>query len=117
MGSARNSSLSFKSKFIAGAWDYLHVIEKSPQDKQSLIVLRRSSATTEQNIPGGRMVPSVAIATDEEGGEEAEQHEGVGIRFNKSRVDRVNKKNGFGGFCKTCKSSERSSFQGEMMLP
>lgn len=33
------------------------------------------------------MVPSVAIATGEEGGEEAEQPERVGIRFNKSRVD------------------------------
>lgn len=38
------------------------------------------------------MVPSVAIATDEEGGEEAEQPERVGIRFNKSRVDCANQK-------------------------
>lgn len=28
MGSARNSSLSFKSKFVAGAWDYLHYHRK-----------------------------------------------------------------------------------------
>lgn len=38
------------------------------------------------------MVPSVAIVTDEEGGEEAEQQERVGIRFNKSWADRANQK-------------------------
>lgn len=50
------------------------------------------SATTKQNILDDRMVPSVAIATDEERGEEAEQQERVGIRLNKSRADCANQK-------------------------